>query len=418
MSVSPQSSPPRATESVRDALFASIGAIAAATLPRVPVAFPSAVAENLERPDASEARLIAGGVAGAVALDGHLTGLQRLMIEAVTESMTGFVVPATALPRISPEPFAAGMRLRGEMFRRRMLHFMLLAALVLDPLPEVVVMRIEEYAEQLGVDDDMVRVAQRFARHTYGLALVDFDRSGYMQAWDPSHSSALHTSRELQSAWEECVRDDALAARWNALRELPDDTLGRAVARFYDARGFVFPGAVGSAPPLLAQHDWVHVLAGYGSTVEAEIEVFAFIARSNDDPRAFSLLAQVISLFETGYAASGMGLFQYDRGHLSHEGMAVRLADALRRGALAAAANGGVDLLALDWFALAELSLADARAQLGVPEKDARAVDAGSVTAWEAGGISPYQYDAGRRAAEQAGRDFDSYGASPPTIGR
>ena len=381
----------------------------------VPVALPSADVENLEPPDVVEARLIAGGVADAAAPDRQLASLQRLMIEAVTESMTGFVVPATALPRVGPEAFAQSLRRRGEAFRQRMVHFMLLAALVLDPLPEAVVARIGEYAEQLGVDDDMVRVAQRFARHTYGLALVDFDRSGYMQAWDPSRSGALHTTHALQSAWEQCVRDEALAARWSTLRDLPDGTLGRAVAQFYDARGFVFPGAQGSAPPLLAQHDWVHVLAGYGSTVEAEIEVFAYIARGNDDPRAFSLLAQVISLFETGYTATGMGLFQYDRGHLSHEGMAVRLADALRRGALSAAANGGTDLLALDWFALADLPLAEARERLGVPEKDSRAVDAGSVTAWEPGGISPYQYDAGRKAAEQAGREFDSCGATPLT---
>ena len=386
-------------------------------MPAVSVALPSPDVENLERPDAAEARLIAGGVAGAVALDGGLAPLQRLMIESLTESMTGFVVPATALPRIGPEAFAQAMRRRGEIFRTRMIQFMLLAALVLDPLPESIVVRIGEYAEQLGVDDDMVRVAQRFARHTYGLALVDFDRSGYMQTWDPSRSGALHTSRELSSAWEQCVLDDALAARWAALRDLPDGTLGRGVARFYDARGFAFPGLTGSAPPLLAQHDWVHVLAGYGSTVEAEIEVFAFIARGNDDPRAFSLLAQVISLFETGYAASGMGLFQYDRGHLSHEGMAVRLADAMRRGALSAAENHGVDLLAVDWFALADLPLADARAKLGVPEKDPRAVAAGSVTPWEPGGISPFQYAAGRKAADDAGREFDSYGATPAPLG-
>ena len=84
-------------------------------MPAVPVPFPSTDVENLERPDAAEARLIAGGVAGAVASDGVLTSLQRLMIEALTESMTGFVVPATALPRVGPEAFARVMQLRGEV---------------------------------------------------------------------------------------------------------------------------------------------------------------------------------------------------------------------------------------------------------------------------------------------------------------
>ena len=224
----------------------------------------------------------------------------------------------------------------------------------------------------------------------------------------------LHTSHALDDAWQQVVHDEQLAKRWESLREMADGTLGREVAKFYDARGFVFPGRYGSAPPLLAQHDWVHVLADYGSTVESEIEVFGFIARANDDPRAFSLLAQVISLFETGYTASGMGLFQYDRGHLSHEGVAVRLADALRRGALSAAANHSIDFLAVDWFEHAEEPIDDVRVRLGIVAKDPRAIEAGSATPWGPGGISAYQYRAGNQAAEQRNRRYDSFGSTPP----
>ena len=128
--------------------------------------------------------------------------------------------------------------------------------------------RIDRYAYELCVSNDMLRIAHQFARGSFGLALIDFQRSGYMETWDPSRSQVLHTSGELSDAWEQCVRDDVLAQRWASLREMPDGTLGREVAKFYDARGFTFPGQPGSAPPLLAQHDWVHVLAGYGSTVE------------------------------------------------------------------------------------------------------------------------------------------------------
>jgi ubiquinone biosynthesis protein Coq4 len=305
------------------------------------------------------------------------------------------------------------MATRDEGFRARMVQFMLLCALVLNPLPEEIIDRVDDYARELGVGNDMLRVAHRLARGNYGLALIDFQRSGYMATWDPSRSAVLHTSRELADAWEQCVRDEVLAMEWEALRELPEGTLGRAVVRFYDARGFQFPGRQGSAPPLLAQHDWVHVLAGYGSTVESEIEVFAFISRANDDPNAFSLLAQIVSLFETGYTPSGMGLFQYDRGYLSHEGMAVRLADAMRRGAMSAAANHSIDFLAVDWFTLADRPIDDVRAELGIVEKSDRAIEMGSVTAWEAGGISEFQYAAGQKAAADAGRDYESHGAVP-----
>jgi hypothetical protein len=275
------------------------------------------------------------------------------------------------------------------------------------------VARVEEYASELGIADPMLRIAERYSHGSLGLALIDFQRSGYMETWDSTHAEELHTSRPLADAWEECVLDPELTQRWAALRDLPDDTFGRAVARFYDARGFSFPGTAGSAPPFLAQHDWVHVLTEYGSTVECEIEVFGFISRANDDPRGFSLLAQIIGLFETGYTASGMGLFQYDRGHLSHQGMAVRLADAMRRGALCGAHAGGPDLLRRDWFADADRPVGDVRAELGIVPKSELAVISGSVTAWEPGGISPYQYECGHRAADAAGRDYESYGARP-----
>ena len=379
----------------------------------VPVPLPTGSDVKLERPDVAEARLIAGGVAGAAASGGQLTSLQRVMIEALTESMTGFVVPVVALPRLGADEFARAMSARNAEFRSRMVQFMLLCALVLNPLPEEVVDHIDAYAAELGVANDMLRVARRLARGSFGLALVDFQRSGYMETWDPARSQVLHTSGELSSAWDQCVHDDALAQHWRSLRDMPEGTLGREVAKFYDARGFAFPGQMGSAPPLLAQHDWVHVLAGYGSTVESEIEVFAFIARANDDPRVFSLLAQIVGLFETGYVAAGMGLFECDRGHLSHEGMAVRLADAMRRGALSAAANHSIDFLAVDWFEHAGRSVDDVRALLGVVPKDPRAIDMGSVTPWDRGGISPFQYRSGQRAAEEAGRPFDSYGATP-----
>jgi hypothetical protein len=379
----------------------------------MPVPIPSDAEALQQPPDAAETRLIAGAVAGAITPAGGLTSLQRVLVESVVESMTGFVVPVSRVPRIGAHEFAVSLSRRSKGFRERMVQFMLLCSLVLVPLPDDVVKQVEEYAAELGIADPMLRVAERYSHGSLGLALIDFQRSGYMETWDSTQAAELHTSRQLADAWEECVFDPSLAAQWEALHSLPEGTLGREVVKFYDARGFAFPGTPGSAPPFLAQHDWVHVLTDYGSTVECEIEVFGFISRANDDPRAFSLLAMIVSLFETGYAASGMGLFQYDRGHLSHQGMAVRLADAMRRGALCAAHAGGPDLLKRDWFADADRPVAEVRAELGVVVKSELAVASGSVTPWEPGGISPYQYECGKRAAEAARTEYESYGARP-----
>ena len=395
----------------------------------MPVPFPDDVNVLVVPPDAAEARTIAGGVANAVAADGELTGLQRLLLEALIESMTTFVVPVRNVPRLGPAEFARALARRSEPFRQRMLQLMLVCALVLVPLPDEVVKRIEEYASELGVTNDMLRVAERYAHGSLGVALIDFQRSGYMQAWDPSHAEVLHTSRALNDAWEQCVLDLELAERWESLRDLPEDSLGRAVARFYEARGFSYPGRPGSAPPLLAQHDWVHVIADYGSSVESELEVFAFdLTCANDDPRAVLPSRNGDQPVRDRLPRQRRRALRIRPWAPPHEGMAVRLvvrdapgalvaavrlADAMRRGALVAAHAGGPDLLGRDWFADVPRPIDEVRAEPGVVPKSEHAIERGSVTPWEPGGISAFQYESGRAAAQAAGRTYQSYGAQP-----
>lgn len=379
-----------------------------------PVPLPDDKSVWLEPPDHDEVQIIGRGVISVASSGGRLTPVQRALLEAVTESMTSHRIDFDAITPITSAEYGAAMARRDLSFRTRMVHMMLLHALVLRPLPDEVAARIREFATVLGVDDGVLRAAEHFADGAYGLAAFDFQRAGYTSTWTPEASSTLHTSRELGAAWEETVDDDALAAKWCALGDLPDDTLGRGVWKLYRARGFRFPGQPGSAPPLLAQHDWVHVLADYGTTVENELEVFAYIARANDDPRGFSLLAMVISLFETGYLPSGMGLFQYDIGHLTDE-VAVRIADALYRGAVSrntVTGDTSLDFLGIDWFELAPLPVDEVRTMVAIPEKSEAARQAGSVGPWERGGISPFQLVAGQALAEAEGRPYDSHGAA------
>src|SRR5206468_5039498 len=132
-----------------------------------------------------------------------LTELQRLLIDAVTEAMTGFVIDAATMEPISAEDYAAGLARRNEPFRSRMLQFMLLGALVLRPIPNDVAGRVTEFAREMSIDDGMLEVAQRFAAGQLGLAAFDFQRNGYTAEWSPERSAALHTSAALQDAWSQ-----------------------------------------------------------------------------------------------------------------------------------------------------------------------------------------------------------------------
>jgi hypothetical protein len=374
----------------------------------VPVPLPTDAEVNLQPPDAREVEILGRGFMGASAPSTGLTDLQKVLIKAIGHSMTGFSVEPDELTPIGPTEFAEALRRRGLPFRTRIVQVMLLIELVLVPLPDDVARRVEQYAAELGVEESLLHLADRYAAGALGLALVDFDRNGYTANWDPERVQFLHTTAELDAPWEEVPRDPALAARWAALEDCAEGSLGQGVFRFYRARGFTFPGTPGSASPLLAQHDWVHVLADYGTTVESEIEVFGLIARANDDPHGFSLLAMVIGLFETGYISNAAGLFQYDPGHLSKAGMACRLADAMRRGANCDSA----DLLAVDWFEHADRPVDELRRTLSLPPKDREALAAGSRGPWEPGGISPFQFSAGRALAGAEGRAYDPYGAA------
>lgn len=376
---------------------------------------PAPGAARLGPPDRAEAQTCLDATLTAVDPGDGPTELQQLLIEAAFASMTGHDVKRTVGGPVDPAGLGAALADRDQAFRTRILQMMILGALVLRPLPPVVADRVAAYADELSVDDGMLAVARRFASGQLGLAAVDFQRNGYTKDWAPKRASALHSSSELHDAWQQAVADAALAERWATFEHLPAGTLGRRMWELYQARGFAFPGSPGSAPPLLAQHDFVHVLADYGTRVESELEVFAFIARANDDPKGFSLLAMVVSLFETGYLATGAGLFESFPGQLSQAGMAVRLADALRRGALSHGPDGqpDVDLLAVDWFTYADRPVEELREAFGIVPKAPDAIAAGSVGPWEPGGISPYQWTTAREAAEAAGWAYDAYGARP-----
>jgi hypothetical protein len=383
----------------------------------VPVPFPTAETVNLVPPDASEAQIMADGVATAVAGHAGLLPIQRALIEAYLPAMTGHRITLAERPRVRPEEWAGALARRNVDFRTRVVQVMLLCALVLHPIPDDVAERIAECARELGVEEGMVDVAREFAAGSLDLAAHDFRRNGYEGTWNEAASAAaVHSSRVLHDAWAFSDSDPELAARWAALEPLPPDAIGRKVWEMYRARGFTFPGTPGSAPPLLAQHDWVHVLGDYGTTVESEVEVFGLIARANDDMHAFSLLAMVLSLFETGYLATGAGLFEASPGHFSaNPQMALRLADAMRRGALChdeVTDADSIDFLQMDWFAVADVPCADLRARFHLVPKDAGAVDAGSVGPWEPGGISPFQVRAGQALALALGVPYEAHGAS------
>jgi hypothetical protein len=349
---------------------------------------------DVSPPTPDEVLQVARGIATAVAPDGGVTEVQASVLHGITLALTGEAVDYQHLEPITPAALAAVLATRRPEYRQRIVHHMVLGELVLRPLPASVAARVEEFASALGTDDHFVRVARRYAQGAYGLAWVDLRRSGFSERWSDLDVSLHAHGGIIDDPWESHGPDPELEARWEAFADLPEGTLGRSVHEMYLGRGFALPGNPMGAPAFLAQHDFVHVLADFGTDLTGELEVFALIGRADPDPKGFAWLATMIGLFATGYVAQA-GFFRADttEAHMSFPGMGDRIADAVWRGKQVAEGYG-VDLFRVDFHELAPRPLDDARALLHLPPKSQRAIDAGSASVLSLEGMSVEQREA------------------------
>jgi len=347
-------------------------------------------ASGLEGHDVEEVTLVARGIATAVAPEGGLTDLQAQLLSAIATALTGITVDYRALDPLGADALAEVLAERDLAYRQRIVHHMVLGELVLRPIPTVVAHRVAQYAQVLGVEDDFVRVARRYAQGAFGLAWMDLQRSGFVEHVTDAGGEA----RQPQGAgapFEPARVDPELAARWAAFEDFSEGSLGRSVWEMYDGRGFELPGTPGGAPEYLTQHDFVHVIADYGTNLKGELEVFAFIGRADPDPKGFAWLATLIGLFETGYI-EGTGFFDRDvhERNIQAPGMHQRIADAIRRGKVVSECYG-VDLFDVDYHAIADRPVEEVRSLLGVPPKSSGALEGGSAGAFDLEGMSETQ---------------------------
>ena len=72
--------------------------------------------------------------------------------------------------------------------------------------------------------------------------------------------------------------DPALAARYKALEHYPPGSLGRTYWEYCRDNGFALPGEKGGAAEPILFHDCAHVLSGYETDPEGEVQVACFSA--------------------------------------------------------------------------------------------------------------------------------------------
>jgi hypothetical protein len=189
---------------------------------------------SFEAHEVNEVTLVARGIATAISPDSGITDVQADLLEAIAAALTGISVDYRTLEPLGPEELADVLAGRDLGYRHRIIQHMVLGELVLRPIPVVVAHRVARYAEVLGVKDDFVRVARRYAQGAYGLAWMDLQRNGFVEhvreaSGDESPGRAATTVDPFLPAQV----DPRLEAQWISFADLPGDTLGRCVWEMY-----------------------------------------------------------------------------------------------------------------------------------------------------------------------------------------
>lgn len=295
---------------------------------------------------------------------GPIGPAQRAVMTAAQKVILQIDADIDSLPAITPAELAAG--LAAPELRQQFVNGMLVTALA-DGVPaRETVASVEAFAQALGVDMPALTDLRRLAEHHMLVFKLDFLRRSQVadimknqldQKGPLGLAKSVLTMRGLMD-------DPALAARYRAWEKLPEDTLGHGLIAFYRANGFSLPGERKGFPEAGLYHDLCHVLGGYGTDPEGEVQVAAFTAGFKRT-RPFYVVLFAVLIFSTGVNMRPSNEDFVTTGVLGKPGMAERLFAAVERGA-----QVNQDLSdKWDYWAYAGLPLDEARRRLNIVPK-------------------------------------------------
>ncbi len=258
--------------------------------------------------------------------NGTVAELERALLDAAA-ALLG--VPAADYEPLVPiAPGAVAERIADPEARLRLLQACLLMAVADGEASPEEWTALEALRGALGVDDSRMKVFQHLARGRIRLARVEMLRrlGGPMVRKVKKRRGLLGVARFLGNVRGLRREDTAMAWRYRRLGLLPEGTLGREYWKYSRENQFAFPGEIGGPDELVVNHDFIHVLTGYGTDPASEFEAGAFTAGvAKEDPFAFVFF--VMLQFHMGVSLSPVGTSEV--GHFPP----ARLLAALERGA-------------------------------------------------------------------------------------
>lgn len=240
-----------------------------------------------------------------------LSPLEQQFLQVVNQLHQGNVTIADLSP-ITPAQIAEVIPHPHQ--RKILLQMAMVMAMVDGEITPIQQKALRSLADILGVNEQGLRVLHKAANGHKLLARIDMMRRIMGKFMGAAYQQEGFLGiKKMLTPFFNGGEDAEIAWKYRQLGLLPTGTLGRVFWEHCTQRHFSFPGEVGGIPERLVFHDFGHILSGYGTDPQGEIQQGAFQAGYIRDD-GFVFLLFVILHFHWGMqitpvADANVGLF-------------------------------------------------------------------------------------------------------------
>jgi hypothetical protein len=303
--------------------------------------------------DATQMPYALGALKGVVVSNGTITAAERRFIEVVGE-LHGTMVDVDSLPRLGVGELAEVITEPHQ--RKRVVQLAAIAAMVEGDVTSAEVSAVRALAAALDVEERSLNVLDNLASEHRLLTRFDMLRRIMGKYGTKAYQEEGLAGVRKMLAMFGGGEDLEVAWKYRQLGLLPEGTLGREFWEHCTKNRFGLPGEKGGIPERMVFHDFGHVLAGYDTRPESEIQQGAFQGGFVRED-GFAFLMFVVIQFHLGMKVTPVadgytGLFDVARVlHAAQRGAACKVD--LSRG--------------WDPFAVADAPLDQLRRDYGIP---------------------------------------------------
>lgn len=315
---------------------------------------------RLQRPTEAEARAGLRAIRTCLDILSMPGPAARQMIAAAQSFLLHTDLDLDSLDPIAPAELAAAMT-RPEI-RQQFIQGLVVLGIADGPPDPGYYAKVAEFATAMGVKSWELGMVRDRAEHHMLMFRLDLLRRIHIRDIfvDQVRRHGVGGLIKGIGGMTGLLESPEIAARYHALEKLPEDRLGHAFWRHYQANGFAFPGEKGGFPEAGVYHDFTHVLSGYGTKPAGEVLVGTFTSGYRKHNATFTIL---FVQFSFGAGINVTPLDQPDvHSTLALPGLAERFFEALERGS-----QMNTDLSDnWDFWPFVDLPLDEARGRLNI----------------------------------------------------